>query len=74
VRLYEKLEVDVWEDLGLFHLVDGWTEHDGRRTVVKLALDLVPGPTTASPGETTRGRRPVPRPVPGRVRRRAARR
>ena len=40
VRLYEKLEVGVWEDLGLFHLVDGWTEHDGRRTVFKFALEL----------------------------------
>jgi hypothetical protein len=50
VRLYEKLEVNVWEDLGLFHLVDGWTEHDGRRTVVKLALDLVPGPDNGEPG------------------------
>jgi hypothetical protein len=43
VRLYEKLAVGVWEDLGLFALVDGWTEHDGRRVVVKLALELVPG-------------------------------
>lgn len=40
VRLYEKLEVGVWEDLGLFRLVDGWTEHDGRRTVFKFALEL----------------------------------
>jgi hypothetical protein len=40
VRLYEKLEVGVWEDLGLFHLVDGWTEHDGRRVVFKFALEL----------------------------------
>lgn len=40
VRLYEKLEVGVWKDLGLFDLVDGWTEHDGRRTVFKFALEL----------------------------------
>lgn len=49
VRMYEKLEVGVWEDLGLFVLVDGWTEHDGRRTVVKLALELVPGPENGEP-------------------------
>ncbi len=42
VRLYEKLEVGVWEDLGLFHLVDGWTEHDGRRVVFKFLLELTP--------------------------------
>ncbi len=40
VRFYEKLEIGVWEDFGLFHLVDGWTEHDGRRTVVKFVLEL----------------------------------
>ncbi len=40
VRLYEKLEVGVWEDLGLFDLVDGWIEHDGRRLVFKFALEL----------------------------------
>ncbi len=38
VRLYEKLAVGVWEDLGLYHLVDGWTEHDGRRLVFKFEL------------------------------------
>ncbi len=41
VRLYEKLEVGVWEDRGLFHLVNGWTEHDGRRTVFKFELQSV---------------------------------
>ena len=38
VRLYEKLAVGVWQDMGLYHLVDGWTEHDGRRMVFKLEL------------------------------------
>lgn len=49
VRIYEKLAVGVWEDLGLFELVDGWQEHDGRRTVVKLALELVPGAENGLP-------------------------
>jgi ribosomal protein L27 len=50
VRLYEKLEVGVWEDLGLFHLVDGWTEHDGRRTVFKFLLELPSDAENGAPG------------------------
>jgi hypothetical protein len=48
VRLYEKLAVGIWEDLGLYHLVDGWTEHDGRRTVFKFELRSVEPRGTAA--------------------------
>jgi hypothetical protein len=50
VRLYEKLAVGVWEDMGLYHLVAGWTEHDGRRTVFKFELrSAEPRPGAAGP-------------------------
>jgi hypothetical protein len=40
----------VWEDLGLFHLVDGWTEHDGRRSVFKFLLELAGDAENGAPG------------------------
>lgn len=38
VRVYEKLNVGIWSYSGLFHLVDSWTESDGKRNVFKFKL------------------------------------
>ena len=38
VRVYEKIRNGIWSYNGLFHLVDAWSEDDGRRKVFKFKL------------------------------------
>jgi hypothetical protein len=38
VRVYEKVRDGIWIYVGLFDLLDGWTESDGRRQVCKFRL------------------------------------
>jgi hypothetical protein len=43
VRVYEKLKSGIWSYNGVFHLVDAWKEHDGKRSVFKFKLIAVEG-------------------------------
>ena len=43
VRVYEKLKQGIWSYNGVFHLVDAWKEHDGRRNVFRFKLVAVEG-------------------------------
>jgi hypothetical protein len=43
VRVYEKLKPGIWSYNGVFHLVDAWVEHDGKRSVFKFKLIAVEG-------------------------------
>lgn len=43
VRVYEKIYPGIWSYNGIFHLVDSWTEFDGRRNVFKFKLEAVEG-------------------------------
>lgn len=59
VRVYEKIRDGIWSYNGLFHLVDSWVEHDGRRTVFKFKLvatadDSVQGPESVANLDNTR--------------------
>lgn len=38
VRVYEKIQDNVWVDHGVFFLVDSWIDHDGNRNVFKFKL------------------------------------
>ncbi|MFL6450085.1 MAG: YDG/SRA domain-containing protein [Bryobacteraceae bacterium] len=52
VRVYEKIHSGIWSYNGMFHLVDGWTEQSGNRSVFKFRLEAVEGEEDL--------RRPVP--------------
>jgi hypothetical protein len=41
VKVYEKIKNGIWVDNGFFHLIDSWTEHDGKRNVFKFKLIAV---------------------------------
>jgi hypothetical protein len=43
VRVYEKLRQGIWSYNGVFHLVDSWTEFDGKRKVFRFKLVAVEG-------------------------------
>lgn len=43
VQVYEKIKSGIRSDNGLFHLVDSWKEHDGKRNVFKFKLIAVEG-------------------------------
>lgn len=43
VRVYQKIQSGIWSYNGMFHLVGGWTERSGRRTVFKFRLEAVEG-------------------------------
>lgn len=43
VRVYEKLKQGIWSYNGVFHLVDAWTESDGKRNVFRFKLVAVEG-------------------------------
>jgi hypothetical protein len=43
VRVYEKLKQGIWSYNGVFHLVDAWREHDGKRNVFRFKLVAVDG-------------------------------
>jgi len=62
VRVYEKIKPGIWSYNGVFHLVDGWKEHDGRRTVFRFKLVAVEGDEdfSAPPVPDERRRRIVP--------------
>lgn len=42
VKVYEKIKSGIWVYNGLFHLLDAWQEHDGKRNVYKFKLSLIP--------------------------------
>jgi len=62
VRVYEKIKQGIWSYNGVFHLVDAWKEHDGRRTVFQFRLLAVEGEEdfTAPPRIDTQHRRLIP--------------
>lgn len=41
VQVYEKIKPGIWSDNGFFHLVDSWTQSDGKRNVFKFKLIAV---------------------------------
>jgi hypothetical protein len=43
VKIYEKIKDGIWADNGVFQLVDGWSEHDGSRSVFKFQLKAIEG-------------------------------
>ena len=43
VRVYEKLRQGICSYNGIFHLIDAWQEHDGKRKVFKFKLEAVEG-------------------------------
>jgi hypothetical protein len=50
VRVYEKIRPGIWSYNGVFHLVDSWLEHYGRRKVFKFKLQATEDETsTPSP-------------------------
>ena len=52
VRVYEKIQAGIWSYNGLFHLVDSWIEHDGRRHVYKFKLTATDDDTPAAEAVT----------------------
>jgi hypothetical protein len=46
VRVYEKIRPGIWSYNGVFHLVDSWLEHDGRRKVFKFKLQATEDETS----------------------------
>jgi hypothetical protein len=60
VRVYEKINSGIWSYNGVFHLVDSWKEHDGRRQVFKFKLIAVEGEENFSiPASTQPERRRI---------------
>jgi hypothetical protein len=55
VRVYEKIHQGIWSYNGIFQLVDGWKEHDGKRSVFKFKLvpvsddNVITRPTAEAP-------------------------
>lgn len=43
VRVYEKIKDGIWSYNGVFHLVDAWTQSDGKRNVFKFRLIAIEG-------------------------------
>jgi hypothetical protein len=50
VRVYEKIKRSIWSYNGVFHLIDSWTEFDGKRSVFKFKLVAVEGDEDFSHG------------------------
>jgi len=65
VRVYEKLRQGIWSYNGVFHLVDSWTEFDGKRKVFRFKLIAVEGEENfdAAPISTPARRRIIPTPI-----------
>ena len=60
VRVYEKIKAGIWSYNGVFHLVDSWMEHDGKRQVFKFKLIAVEGEENFSiPASATAERRRI---------------
>lgn len=53
VKVYEKIKQGIWSYNGLFHLIDSWTENDGRRMVYKFKLVATEDGSKSSIPETT---------------------
>lgn len=49
VRVYEKIKKGIWSYNGVFHLVDAWKEHDGKRQVFKFKLVAIEGDEDSAP-------------------------
>ena len=62
VRVYEKLKQGIWSYNGVFHLVDGWKKHDGKRGVFRFKLVAVEGEEDFSipPPPSAQRRRVIP--------------
>lgn len=62
VRVYEKIRPSIWSYNGVFHLIDSWTEFDGRRHVFRFKLIAVEGDEDFSqkPIRTPERRRIIP--------------
>ena len=62
VRVYENIRRGIWSDNGIFHLMDCWTEFDGRRRVFKFKLIAVESDEDFShePIRTPQRRRIIP--------------
>ena len=62
VRVYEKIKPSIWSYNGVFHLIDSWTEFDGKRRVFKFKLVAVEGDEDFShePKRTLERRRIIP--------------
>jgi HNH endonuclease len=43
VRVYEKILSGIWSYNGIFHLIDSWTEFDGKRRAFKFKLVAIEG-------------------------------
>jgi hypothetical protein len=64
VRVYEKCRPGLWLYRGVFHLVDAWQEHDGKRQVCKFKLAAVGGgDETQMPVLPPRPRRSIPKAI-----------
>ena len=58
MRVYEKIRQGIWSYNGVFHLIDAWLEHDGRRQVFKFKLAAVDSADSGSaPSSSTKQRR-----------------
>jgi hypothetical protein len=62
VRVYEKILSGIWSYNGVFHLIDSWTEFDGKRRAFKFKLVAVEGDEDFShaPVTTPERRRIIP--------------
>jgi hypothetical protein len=65
VIVYEKLKQGIWSYNGVFHLVDAWKEHDGKRSVFKFKLIAIEGEEDFSKPPTSHPerRRLIPTPI-----------
>src|SRR6266446_2394443 len=62
VRVYEKIKQGIWSYNGVFHLVNAWKEHDGKRNVFRFKLAAVEGEEDFSipPRMSAQRRRSIP--------------
>jgi hypothetical protein len=62
VRVYEKILSGIWSYNGVFHLIDSWTEFDGKRRTFRFRLVAVKGDEDFShaPVATPERRRIIP--------------
>ena len=65
VRVYEKIKDGIWSYNGVFHLIDSWVEHNGKRQVFKFKLIAVEGEEDFSlpVPQYTEHRRIIPTPI-----------
>jgi len=63
VKVYEKIHGGIWSYNGMFHLVDSWPEHDGKRRAFKfklIAIEEVDTAPTLTRVEEEERRRVIP--------------